>query len=141
MGYFQFLGKQLMHRLHVVADGHDREARAVKRLGRVARRRRAAVAKQLGRDQKQLGRIEAFAGADEPLVAVVPGHVVRGQQHGIVALGIEVAVGAVAHPRLGQHGAALRFEIGERKKVVRYAVGRRLGLGAGGEASEQEKEG
>ena len=54
----EILGQQPMHGLDVVANRRHRKARAVKRLGRVARRRRVAVAEQLRRDEEQLRGVE-----------------------------------------------------------------------------------
>ena len=52
-----------------------------------------------------------FAGSDEPLVAVHLGHVVRGQEHGVVACCIEVSVGSVDYFCFGEHDAALGLEV------------------------------
>ena len=57
--HLQLVDEQPMHRFDVVADGRHRKARAVKWLGRVAWRRRMAVAEQLGGDQEQLSRDRA----------------------------------------------------------------------------------
>jgi len=49
----QLVDQQPMDRFDVVADGRHRKARSVKRLGRVARRRRVAIAEELGGDEEQ----------------------------------------------------------------------------------------
>ena len=96
----EILREQLMDRADVVADRHDRKARTVKRLRRVARRRRVAVAEQLRRDEIELRGVERAPRADQPLVAVVRRHVVRRQQHGVVVRRVQVAVRAVDDDRL-----------------------------------------
>ena len=125
----QIVGQQPVHRLDVVADRHDRKARTVERLRRVARRRGEAVAEQFGRDEEQRRRIERAVRADQPLVAVVVRHVVRRQQHHVVARGVEVAVRAVDDPRLRQRDAALGVEVVDDELVMLGGVrrgGRRL---------------
>ncbi len=76
------------------------------------------VAEQLRRYEEQLRRIEREAGADQPLVAVVVGHVVRRQQNGVVARGVQAAVRAVDDDRLGQGDARLRVEVVDHELVM-----------------------
>ena len=109
------LDEQPVHRLDVVADRHHRKPRTVKRLRRIARRRRVAVAEQLRRDEEQRRGVERAAGPDQPLVAVVLRHVVRRQQHGVVARGVEMAVRAVDDARLRQRDAAFRVKVVDRR--------------------------
>ena len=107
----EVVGEELMDDGDVVADGHDGEARAVKGLRRVAGGRGAAVAEELGGDEEELVWVEGFSGADEKAVAVLLRHVVRGEEDGVVAGGVEVAVGAVEDVGLGQDGAAFGVEV------------------------------
>ena len=91
----QLFGEQAVHGIDVVADSHHREARPVEGFGRVAGRGGAAVAEHFAGNEKELRRVERLAGADQPFVAVHVGHVVRRQQNGVVAGGVQRAVGAV----------------------------------------------
>ena len=92
------------------------------RLRRIARRRRVSVAEQLRRDEKERRGVERASWADQPLVAVVRRHVVRRQQHGVVARRVQVAIRPVDDDRLGQHDAALRPKILDRVFVMLGAV-------------------
>ena len=83
----------------------------MKRFRRVARRGRSAVAEQLTGDEKQLLRVKRLARSDEPAIAVHLGHVVRWQEDGVVAFGIQFPVGSVDDASLGQNSAAFRLEI------------------------------
>ena len=67
----EFLGDQSVLQLHLVVDGDARKARAIVGLGRVARRRRQAVAEHVRNDDEIFARIERHALADHPLVVVV----------------------------------------------------------------------
>ena len=116
-----------MHRVDVVSDGRHGKAWPVKRFWRVARRRRVAVAEKLRRDEKQLPGIERAVRPDQPLVAVMGRHVMRRQQHGIVARGVELSVRAVDDPRLRQRHAALGLEVVDDELVMLGGVRRRLG--------------
>ena len=130
--HLQLVDEQPMDRFDVVADGRHRKARAVKRLGRVARRRGVAVAEKLGGDQEQRRKVERATGADQPLVAMVVRHVVRRQQDRVVARRVEPAVGAVDDPRLRQRDAALGAEVVDRELVMFGGVRRRGGAWACG---------
>ena len=68
-----------------------------------------AVAEQFGSDEEQFGGIERELFADQPLVAVVVGHVVRGQEDDVVLRGVELAIGAVDDFGLRKGDAGLRF--------------------------------
>lgn len=132
VAHVQAVHQQAARGLHVVADRDRGEAGAVERLGRVAGRGGAAVAEHLGRDQEQPARVERAAGADQPVVAVQVGHVVRGQQHGVVAGRVQGAEGRVHDPGIGQRHAGLGGEGGQRE-LLAQGVGRLGGGGGGGQ--------
>ena len=71
-------------------------------------------------------RIEGLAGADDEVVDVVVGAVRRGQQHRVVAGGVERAEGGVGDARLRQHPAALEAEVGDLEEAA-LRIGRRAG--------------
>ena len=145
----QIAGEQTAHRFDVVANRHDRKARSVERLRRVAGRRGEAVAEQFGGDEKQPGRVQRPVGSDQPLVAVMVRHVVRRQQHDVVARGVQAAVRAVDDPRLGQRDAALGTEVLDHELVMVGGVRRngrhrplgvlRLCVARGGEHQREEE--
>ena len=78
MIHAQLAGEQAMHGSDVVADRGDGEARTVERLGRIARRRRTAVAEELGEHEKVTCRVERAVRrvTDQPVVTGEAGHVV-----------------------------------------------------------------
>ena len=86
----EFLGEELMHGFDVVADGRDGKAWPVEWLGRIAGGRGASIAEELGGDEELACRVERLSGSDEPFITIHVGHVVRGQQNGVVARGVEV---------------------------------------------------
>ena len=63
------------------------------------------------RDEEQFRRVECAFGSDQPLVPVMVRHVVRRQEHRVVAGGVEPPVRAVDDPRLRQRGAAFGAEV------------------------------
>ena len=101
------------------------------------------VPEQLRGDEKNPGRVERLAGADQPLVTVMVRHVVRREQDRVVACGVQAAVGAVNDSRLGEDDAALGLERVDDELVVRGTVRRRCALRGGqrhGGAEQQENE-
>ncbi len=109
--HVQLFGEHAVHGLDVVADGGDGESRSVQRFRRVAGRGRTAIAEQFAGDEKQFFRIERLAGSDQPAIPMHLGHVVRGQEDGVVAFRIQFAVRAINDARFGKHSAAFRLEI------------------------------
>ena len=108
----QLLREQAVDGLHVVANRRDREARAVERLGRVAGRRRAPVAEELGQDEEVARRVErAILRADQPVVAIEVRHVMGREKDGVVARSIRLPHRGVDQASLRQDGAAFGMEI------------------------------
>lgn len=121
----QRLSQQATNGLDVVADRGDRKARAIERRWRIARRGRLAVAEQLGGDQVVFRRIQRLVRPNQPAVPAAVGHVVRGQQDGVVPGRVEGAPGGVHHHRLRQHDAALQPEVVDHESpafAVRHLV-------------------
>src|SRR6185437_8430277 len=118
----EILGEQLMHGPDIVADRRYRAARPVIRLRRVAWARRVPVAEQLGSDEKELRGVERKAWPDQPLVAVVVGHVVRWKQHCVVARRVQAAVRAIDDDRFREHHTGLGAEVLDRELMMLGAV-------------------
>ena len=124
----QFVGDKPMHGFDVVSDRHDRKSRTVKRLRRVARRRRASVAKELGQNQEVARGIECairVRAANEPVVTVEIGHVVGGQQNHVAPLGIQRAQRRVDDARFRQDDAAFGVKVAN-DEIVALERSRRL---------------
>src|SRR5882757_2445965 len=76
-----------------------------------------AVAKELGGYEKEFCGVEGFAGAHQPFITTVGGHIMRGQKDRVVVGFIEMAVGAVDDVRLGQDGTAFGMELMDHEVV------------------------
>lgn len=100
-----------MNDVYVVADGHNREPRAVEGFGRIAGRRRAAIAEEFAGDHEIFLWVERLSGTDEPLITVHVCHVVRGKKDGVVACCVERAIGAVEDMGFRQNYAGLGMEV------------------------------
>src|SRR3954470_19949624 len=127
-----------MHCPHIVTNRHDREAGTVVRLRRVTWGGGAPVAKQLGRDEKELEGVKRPAGSDEPLIAMKVRHIVRGEQHGVVTGSIQMAIGSVNDTHQRQRDAAFGTEVRNRKLMLIGAVGFGSGLASRGSLRGQE---
>jgi hypothetical protein len=77
-----------------------------------------AVAKQFGRNKKQLGGVERAVLPDQPFVSVIVSHVVRRQQHHVVSCSIQLAVCPILDASLRKNHAALGAEVGDHKLVL-----------------------
>ena len=83
-------------------------------------------------------RRERESRSDQPLVAVVIGHVVRWEQDDVVPRGVEMAIGAIDHRRLREDHSALRPEVAQDKLMMLGAVDTSGGaLRRGGRAQER----
>jgi hypothetical protein len=129
MAHPKLLGQQLMHRLHVVADGGNGKARAVEGFRRVAGRRGAPIAKQLRGDEELACGIEGFSRSNQPVVTTHIGHVVRRQKNSVVSRRVQMAIGAIDNLRFGQRDTALGMKVVNNERVLdRLGFwGRRLG--------------
>ena len=86
-----------------------------------------AVAEQFGGDAQKLRGIERAIRAYEPFIAVEVRHVMRRQEHGVVARGVQMTVGSIDDTHLRHRHAALGVEIGDRELMAfglrRSAIG------------------
>src|SRR6202041_1552279 len=123
----EFFGEHLMDSIDVVANGKDRKARAVEGLRCIRRRRTAAVAKELGSDEKEPAGIQCagriLGGLHEPFVAAKVGHVMRGQKDGVVAGCVQLTVGAIDEMNLRQDGPRFRVEVVQDVLVTLWRKG------------------
>jgi len=96
-----------------------------------------AVAEQFRRDEIEFGGIERASGSDQPLVAVVIRHVMRRQQHCVVARRVQMAVRPVHDDGLRQYDTAFRAKVVDDELVM---LGPIHSLRARGRRGERETE-
>ncbi len=123
-----------MHRFNVVADGHHSESEGPwNGSGSVAGGRRVSVAKQFRSHQKKLRGIEGVARPAQPLIAMEVCHVVRRQEHRVVAGRVQVTEGPIFDANLWKGHPALGLEVRDDEFVALEG----LRLSAGGILRDQ----
>ena len=114
----KMLRHEPMLREDIVVDRDARKGRAVDRHGRVARRRRQAVAEHVDDDDELPRGIDRAALREHQLAVGMMGGVERGDEDDVVARRVQPAVRFISQLRLPQRRSRLKREISERKTLV-----------------------
>ena len=122
MSDLEIFGKELVNRLDIVADSHQRETGTMERLGSIAWRRGTSIAEELRRYKEEAGGVESAARPDQPFIPMEICHVVRWQKHDIVFGGVQMAICAIYDSSLRQSHSALGMEIRDGEFVLLGAL-------------------
>ena len=114
----ELLGHQAMLLGDVVLEGDLREARAVVRRGRVARRGRQSVAQHVGNDDEVFRRIERHPLTDQPLVVVVLAGIPGRIDDGVAFVAVERAEGLVGELGIAQRLPGAQSDVAQFEYVV-----------------------